>query len=430
MTDENKVDQKTVGKQEASQTPSPQAAQKPIPENKSEFAPAAKPEIKSDDRKDSGGTPEHMKIDLNEPGFDLNPLQDPKDFIRKRFVLMPKASPDEVADTIIGLLTQEGKEVLLKDLVQDVVLRLNKSITPEAYMDERNPDPNGYPYLHGYNRKLYRKQLAMLQVELLKLESWIKETGQKIIVIFEGRDAAGKGETIQRFLKNMNPHGARVAATPVPTQAQEGQWFFQRYVSQLPSPGEIVFFDRSWYNRAVVDPVMGFCTPEQTEIFFKDVPYFERSLMDAGIILMKFWLDVGREEQKHRFKLRKFRPLKTWKLSPVDLSSMNKWDQYSEAIERMFQKTNSYPAAPWTVIRTDDKLRGRINSIRYVLLHLDYPGKDLKMIGEVDPLIVYPATQYGQKGVGMVHLEEKVDEKEAKYAKKKSRKKHKLGKLL
>lgn len=215
----------------------------------------------------------------------------------------------------------------------------------------------------------------------------MKESGQKVVIIFEGRDAAGKGGTIKRFMEHLNPRGARVVALEKPTEREQGQWYFQRYVEHLPTRGEMVFFDRSWYNRAGVERVMGFCTDDEYYEFMREVPGFERNLVRSGTYVIKFWFSVSREEQDRRFRERKVSPLKRWKLSPIDEASRNKWDDYTRAKEAMFFATDT-PEAPWTVIKSDDKKRARLNAMRYVLRQIPYAKRDLKAIGAVDPLIV------------------------------------------
>ena len=244
-----------------------------------------------------------------------------------------------------------------------------------------------YPYRHLMSRKAYEKQKYRLQVELLKLQAWVKETGARVVILFEGRDAAGKGGTIKRFMEHLNPRGARVVALEKPSEIESGQWYFQRYVQHLPTRGEIVLFDRSWYNRAGVERVMGFCTDAQYEQFMREAPEFERNLVRNGIFLFKFWFSVSRAEQRRRFKERETHPLKQWKLSPIDKASLDKWDDYTRAKEAMFLHTDT-PDAPWTVIKSDCKKRARLNAMRFVLQRMPYRAKDLSTIGPVDPLIV------------------------------------------
>ena len=236
-------------------------------------------------------------------------------------------------------------------------------------------------------RKTYEQQKYKLQVELLKLQAWVRKTGERVVILFEGRDAAGKGGTIKRFMEHLNPRGSRVVALEKPTDAEQGQWYFQRYVEHLPTRGEIVMFDRSWYNRAGVENVMGFCTDEEYAEFMRQAPEFERNLVRSGIHLTKFWFSVSRKEQRRRFKERERHPLKQWKLSPIDLASLDKWDDYTKAKEAMFYHTDSFDA-PWTVIKSDCKKRGRLNAMRYVLHSMPYENKDLDTIGVIDPLIV------------------------------------------
>jgi polyphosphate kinase 2 len=234
----------------------------------------------------------------------------------------------------------------------------------------------------GYERHKYR-----LQVELLKLQAWVKDTGARVVILFEGRDAAGKGGTIKRFMEHLNPRGARVVALEKPSEVERGQWYFQRYIEHLPTRGEIVLFDRSWYNRAGVERVMGFCTETEYEEFLRQCPEFERQLVRSGIHLFKFWFSVSRQEQRRRFKERKLHPLKHWKLSPVDMASLDKWDEYTRAKEAMFLHCDTSDA-PWTVIKSDCKKRARLNALRYVLHRLPFTRKDLTAVGPVDPLIV------------------------------------------
>lgn len=244
-----------------------------------------------------------------------------------------------------------------------------------------------YPYKNLMTRKNYEKEKYQLQVELLKLQAWVRETGQKVVVLFEGRDAAGKGGSIKRFMEHLNPRGARVVALEKPTETEQGQWYFQRYVKHLPTAGEIVMFDRSWYNRAGVERVMGFCSDQEYDEFMHQTPEFERSLIRSGIHLVKFWFSVSQKEQQRRFDNRKVHPLKQWKLSPIDLASLDKWDDYTKAKEAMFHYTD-FPESPWIVIKSDCKKRARLNSMRYVLNHLPYEGRNLKTIGPADPLLV------------------------------------------
>ncbi|MGI9222537.1 MAG: polyphosphate kinase 2 [Woeseiaceae bacterium] len=244
-----------------------------------------------------------------------------------------------------------------------------------------------YPYKKRMKEKEYEKQKAQLQVELLKAQRWAKESGQKIVALFEGRDAAGKGGTIKRFMEHLNPRGARVVALEKPSPREKDQWYFQRYVRHLPTAGEMVFFDRSWYNRAGVERVMGFCTEEQVVEFMRQCPDFERMLTNSGTILFKFWFSVRQKEQEKRFKSRQTDPLKQWKLSPIDIASRSKWDEYTEAREDMLQYTNTV-SNPWTLIKSDDKRRARINCMRLFLSKLDYPDKDQNIVGTPDPLIV------------------------------------------
>ena len=244
-----------------------------------------------------------------------------------------------------------------------------------------------YPYANLMSRKTYERQKYRLQVELLKLQAWVKETGQRVVILFEGRDAAGKGGAIKRFMEHLNPRGARVVALEKPSEVERGQWYFQRYVEHLPTRGEIVLFDRSWYNRAGVERVMGFCSQTEYDEFMRQAPEFERHLVRSGVHLFKFWFSVSRREQRRRFKEREAHPLKQWKLTPIDMASLGKWDDYTRAKEAMFLHCDTSDA-PWTVIKSDCKKRARLNAMRYVLHRLPYTQKEAKTIGNVDTLIV------------------------------------------
>lgn len=244
-----------------------------------------------------------------------------------------------------------------------------------------------YPYERKMKRKQYEAEKEELQIELLKMQKWVNENGQKIVMIFEGRDAAGKGGTIKRFMEHMNPRSARVVALRVPTETESGQWYFQRYIQQLPTEGELVLFDRSWYNRAVIEPVMGFCTEEEYKRFLEKAPIVEQTLVDSGIRLFKFWFYVSREEQFRRFKSRGKDLLKRWKLSPVDQEVLGKWDDVTMAKIKMFERTHTL-YAPWTVIRSDGKKRARLNCMRHVLHSLPYEFKDEKIAVAPDLKIV------------------------------------------
>ena len=254
----------------------------------------------------------------------------------------------------------------------------------------------GYPYRNLLARRSYERQKYRLQVELLKLQAWVKETGQRVVILFEGRDAAGKGGTIKRLMEHLNPRGARVVALEKPSEVERGQWYFQRYTQHLPTRGEIVLFDRSWYNRAGVERVMGFCNQAEYDEFMRQTPEFERHLVRSGVHLVKFWFSVSRAEQRRRFKERRAHPLKQWKLSPIDLASLDKWHDYTLAKEAMFLHTDTSDS-PWTVIKSDCKKRARLNALRYLLHRLPYSNKDTPAIGPVDTLLVGRAVLVGTR---------------------------------
>ena len=288
--------------------------------------------------------------------------------------ILAGASPDDAVKLRRALLDQ----------IQPVITKKKSHPDDELSDDWRD---GGYPYKNLMTRKSYEKNKYLLQVELLKLQAWVKENRQRVVILFEGRDAAGKGGTIKRFMEHLNPRGATVVALEKPSEVERGQWYFQRYIQHLPTEGEIVMFDRSWYNRAGVERVMGFCSNDEYNEFMRQAPEFERNLVRSGIHLIKFWFSVSREEQRRRFRERESHPLKQWKLSPIDLASLDKWDDYTKAKEAMFFYTDTADA-PWTVIKSDCKKRARLNAMRYILHKLPYTNKNLEHIGPLDPLLV------------------------------------------
>lgn len=259
--------------------------------------------------------------------------------------------------------------------------------TPSPDEVRRLFESGRYPYPHRLGRVAYEAEKAQLQAELLKVQLWAQDTGQKFVILFEGRDAAGKGGTIKRFNEHLNPRFARVVALQKPTEQERGQWYFQRYVNHLPTSGEMVFYDRSWYNRAGVERVMGFCSATEYLEFMRQAPEFERMLVRSGVRLYKYWFSVTQAEQRRRFKERETDPLKRWKLSPIDLASLDKWDAYTEAKEAMFFYTDTADA-PWVIVKSNDKKRARLNCMKHFLSSLDYPDKDLSIVTPPDPLIV------------------------------------------
>jgi polyphosphate kinase 2 len=298
-------------------------------------------------------------------------------------ILLAGSSPDDVA-------------AIRKMLLESDSAALGANVKPDEELSD-DWRTGGYPYKNLLSRKRYESQKYKLQVELLKLQNWAKETGQRVVILFEGRDAAGKGGAIRRFMEHLNPRGARVVALEKPSDSERGQWYFQRYVQHLPTAGEIVMFDRSWYNRAGVERVMGFCTETEYQQFIRQAPLFERQLVQSGVHLIKFWFSVSRKEQLRRFKERELHPLKQWKLSPIDLASLDKWDDYTKAKEAMFFETDTGDA-PWTVIKSDCKKRARLNAMRYVLHKLPYANKDLSNIGTLDTLLVGRAHVVYERG--------------------------------
>ena len=300
---------------------------------------------------------------------------------------LPSAS-DSRADAKLDAAPQSG-EVVEAAGVETTAVRTHGPAQmrhdPEAVA--RAFETGEYPYQSKMRRPSYERHKGELQVELLKVQKWVKDTGQKIVLIFEGRDAAGKGGTIKRFMEHMNPRGARVVALEKPSESERGQWFFQRYIRNLPTAGEIVMLDRSWYNRAGVERVMGFCSPNEYLEFMRETPELERMFVRSGIRLFKYWFSITQKEQTRRFKSRKKDPLKQWKLSPIDQASLSHWDDYTEAKEAMFFYTDTADA-PWTIVKSDDKKRARLNCMQHFLSSLPYPDKNLSVVRGPDPLIV------------------------------------------
>jgi polyphosphate kinase 2 len=307
-------------------------------------------------------------------------------------------TPGERAQLLRALL--EGASSDDQKVLRKALLGHGRKVEEETNPDEELAGDwreGGYPYKNLLRRSTYEKEKFRLQVELLKLQAWAKETGQRIVILFEGRDAAGKGGTIKRFMEHLNPRGARVVALEKPSPSEQGQWYFQRYVQHLPSHGEIVMFDRSWYNRAGVERVMGFCSDAEYAEFMRQAPEFERHLVRSGVHLIKFWFSVSRKEQRRRFKEREGHPLKHWKLSPIDLASLDKWEDYTRAKEAMFFETDTADS-PWTVIKSDCKKRARLNAMRYILHKLPYTNRDIAQVGKLDQLIVGRAHVVYERG--------------------------------
>ena len=311
-------------------------------------------------------------------------------------IVKPKQQRKEQAENYLKNFPEEERKYILEILMKENGDLVTKKRHPDDELNENWRDAE-YPYKNLMSRKNYEFQKYNLQVELLKMQAWIKETGARVVILFEGRDAAGKGGTIKRVMEHLNPRGARVVALEKPTEEEKGQWYFQRYVKHLPTNGEIVLFDRSWYNRAGVERVMGFCTDSEYLEFMRQVPEFERNLVRSNIILFKFWFSVSQDEQRRRFKDRESHPLKQWKLSPIDKASLDKWAEYTEAKEKMFFHTDTSDA-PWTVVKSNCKKRARLNAMRYILHKFPYTNKDPNMVGRVDSLIVGRSNVIYEKG--------------------------------
>ena len=293
------------------------------------------------------------------------------------------ANSSAVRDPLSLLVPTEG-------IPQEILSKVENARRNEVISDS-------YPYTTKLSRRKYERQKAELQVELLKMQRWVQETGERVVLLFEGRDAAGKGGTIKRFMEHLNPRGTTLVALPAPSERERGQWYFQRYVQHLPAMGEIVFFDRSWYNRAVVEPVMGFCTPAETVRFLRDTVLFEEMLINEGVRLYKFWFSVSREEQLRRVMSRARDGLKQWKVSGVDVRSLPLWDEYTEAKKVMFAATDT-KGSPWVVVKSDDKRRARINCMRYVLRSLEYDPAVAERVSKPNAKLIGPAKSVYAKG--------------------------------
>ena len=308
----------------------------------------------------------------------------------------PPATLAHALEAVLQGASPDDAQVL-RAALKGMLVEPEMAVHPDEVLSPRWRDATVYPYRNLMSRKSYEKQKYHLQVELLKLQALVKATGQKVVILFEGRDAAGKGGAIKRMMEHLNPRGARVVALEKPSDVERGQWYFQRYVQHLPTSGEIVLFDRSWYNRAGVEKVMGFCTDAEYKEFMRQAPEFERNLVRSGVHVIKFWFSVSRDEQRRRFKERETHPLKQWKLSPVDLASLDKWDDYARAKEAMFFHTDTADA-PWTVIKSDCKKRARLNAMCYVLHKLPYTNKDMSHVPMPDPLLVGSANVVYEEG--------------------------------
>ena len=372
---------------------------KPVVMSRKKAAPVAAPTPRRGGRPKARGA----AVRRAEEG-DTAPVLEP-DAIERFTADQAGAAADEVTagairDLLEGVNPGDAARILQSVLEQQRGLdKLVRRQSDRELAD--NWQEGGYPYKNLLSRKSYERQKYRLQVELLKLQAWVKDTGQRVVVIFEGRDAAGKGGTIKRFMEHLNPRGARVVALEKPTIEERGQWYFQRYVEHLPTAGEIVLFDRSWYNRAGVERVMGFCTEPEYQEFMRQAPEFERMLVRQGIHLFKFWFSVSRREQRRRFKESEVHPLKQWKLSPIDMASLDKWDEYTSAKEAMFFHSDTADA-PWIVIKSDCKKRARLNAMRYLLHKLPYTRKNPDQIGPVDALLVGRAQVIFERGEHVV----------------------------
>ncbi len=309
---------------------------------------------------------------------------------KKQFATVKSASVLEKSFPMVRTIDRQVKKSIPADIIERV-----KNAPGKKYIISST-----YPYEIRMKREEYEAIISKLHVELVKMQSWASESGERIVMLFEGRDAAGKGGAIKRFTEYLNPRSARVVALAKPTEKEQGQWYLQRYIEHMPTKGELVFFDRSWYNRTGVERVMGFCNRKEYLEFMRQAPEFERMLVRSGVKLFKFWFSVSREEQLRRFLSRAKDPLKVWKLSPMDVESLGRWDEYTKAKEAMLFYTDTADA-PWTLVRSDDKKRARLNAIMFMLKNTHYKGKDEELLKLIDPLIVGPAKAIYEGGMNL-----------------------------
>jgi len=299
----------------------------------------------------------------------------------------PKSKPTGASFPMVAIIDEQVRSSIPTELIACV----------KQAKSRKDIICTSYPYERVMKGADYDEEVELLHIELVKMQAWVKESGERVVLIFEGRDAAGKGGSIKTFTENLNPRGARVVALVKPSETERGQWYFQRYVEHLPTHGEIVFFDRSWYNRAGVEHVMGFCSPHDYLEFMRQAPEFERMLVRSGVRLFKFWFSVSRAEQLRRFLSRAQDPLKQWKLSPMDVESLGRWEEYTKAKESMLFYTNTADA-PWTIVRSDDKKRARLNAMKFLLSSIPYDGKNEKLVNSLDPKIVGTAEAIYEHG--------------------------------
>jgi polyphosphate kinase 2 len=338
------------------------------------------------DTEDSGGTNGNLEVTDDKIRAKAEKKRHKKERKEERKRLMKDAIESAGAFPMVELIAEQVRNSVPEEIVEKVKRAKKKEIINAAY-----------PYSKPMDSEDYEEEVGLLEIELVKLQAWVKEAGERIVMLFEGRDAAGKGGTIKRFTENLNPRGARVVALTKPSETELGQWYFQRYIEELPTKGEIVLYDRSWYNRAGVEHVMGFCSGHEYLEFMRQAPEFERMLVRSGIHLFKFWFSVSREEQLRRFLGRATDPVRQWKLSPMDVESLARWEEYTKAKEAMLFYTNTADA-PWTIVRSDDKKRARLNAMKFVLTKFRYTGKDAAVVGEPDHKVIGSAKEIYEQG--------------------------------
>ncbi|MGA7214651.1 MAG: polyphosphate kinase 2 [Terrimicrobiaceae bacterium] len=337
-------------------------------------------------------------LEPSEPSANGEPVRDEGDGQKSEKERDEKERKKERKQRMSGAKAMAGSFPMIELVAEQVRTSVPKEVIERVRgAKKKEIISSTYPYSKPMENEEYLEEIELLEIELVKMQAWVKETGDRIVILFEGRDAAGKGGTIKRFTENLNPRGARIVALTKPSETERGQWYFQRYVEQLPTRGELVFFDRSWYNRVGVEHIMGFCSAHEYLEFMRQAPEFERMLVRSGIRLFKFWFSVGRAEQLRRFLSRAKDPLKQWKLSPMDIESLARWDEYTKAKESMLFYTNTADA-PWTIVRSDDKRRARLNAMKYVLNAIPYAGKDLGTVTSPDRKVVGSASEIYEQG--------------------------------